>query len=111
MGNRIADLIGRYETRIAKLNGVGLDGRPVDRVHDEMKLSLDEFVQYQNLQAQAHAQGILTPAEAQTVYLALGGEGFNPDWPTGTSLGTKVAITHLMGELLNLKLHARMEGC
>ena len=104
MANRIADLIGRYETRIAKLNGIGLDGRPLDRMHDEMKLAPDEFVQYQNLQAQAHAEGVLTTDEAQTVYIALGGEVFNPDWPDGTSLATKTAITQLMGELLTRRI-------
>ena len=106
MANRIADLIGRYETRIAKLNGIGLNGRPLDQMHGEMKLALDEFVQYQNLQAQAHAQGILTTDEAQTVYIALGGESFNPDWPDGTSLATKTAITQLMGELITSKLNS-----
>ena len=104
MANRIADLIGRYETRIAKLNGIGLDGRPLDRMHDEMKLAPDEFVQYQNLQAQAHAEGVLTTDEAQTVYIALGGEVFNPDWPDGTSLATKTAITQLMGELVTRRI-------
>jgi hypothetical protein len=107
VANRIADLIGRYEARIAGLNGVGVDGRPVDSLHDEMKLSMDEFVQFQNMQASAHAQGIITTEEAQTVYIALGGECFNPDWPEGTSLGTKTAITQLMLELIERRVKGR----
>ena len=107
MTNRIADLIGRYETRIEKLGGVGLDGRPLETMHEEMKLSMDEFVQYQNLQAGAHAQGIITTEEAQTVYIALGGECFNPDWPEGTSLGTKTAITQVMMELIERRIKGR----
>jgi hypothetical protein len=107
VANRIADLIGRNEARIAALNGVGLDGRPLEAMHEEMKLSMAEFVQFQNLQAGAHAQGIITTAEAQTVYIALGGECFNPDWPEGTSLATKTAITQLMMELLERRVKGR----
>ena len=107
MANRIADLIGQCETRIEKLGGVGVDGRPLEAMHDEMKLSMAEFVQYQNLQAGAHAQGLITTAEAQTVYIALGGEAFHPDWPEGTSLGTKTAITQLMLELIERRVQGR----
>ena len=107
MANRIADLIGRNEARIADLNGVGVDGRPVESLHDEMKLSLEEFVQFQNMQASAFVQGLLTTEEAQTVYIALGGECFSPDWPEGTSLGTKTAITQVMLELIERRVKGR----
>ncbi len=100
--NRITDLIAAYEVRIAKLNGVGLDGRPIEALHDDMKLEHYEFVWYQNLQARAHAMGTITTQEAQTLYNALGGEYFQPDWPEGTSLATKTAITQIMLELSNV---------
>lgn len=107
MTNRITGLIERYEERIEKLGGVGLDGRPTDSLHDEMRLTMSEFVKYQELQASAHASELITTDEAMTVYRALGGESFNPDWPKGTSLGTKVAITQLMGELVSMRIKAK----
>jgi len=107
MANRIADLIGRYETRIEKLNGVGLNGRPVESLHEDMKLSMYEFVQFQNMQASAHAQGIISTDEAQTIYIALGGEEYHPDWPEGTSLATKTAITQTMMELIERRIKAQ----
>jgi hypothetical protein len=107
MANRIADLIGRYETRIAKLNGVGLDGRPVESLHEDMKLSFEEFHQYQNMQASAFAQQLLTTEEAQTIYIALGGEEYHPNWPEGTSLATKTAITQTMMGLLERRIKGR----
>jgi len=107
VANRIADLIGQYEARIEKLGGVGLDGRPLETMHEEMKLSMAEFVQFQNLQAGAHAQGLITTEEAQTVYISLGGESFHPDWPEGTSLGTKTAITQFMMELIERRIKGR----
>ena len=110
MTNRIKDLIGRNEARIEKLggeNGIGLNGKPLALQHDAMKLIMSEFIQFQILQASAHAQGILSTAEAQTIYIALGGERFQPNWPKGTSLATKVAITQIMGELLQREIKTK----
>ncbi len=102
-GNRVEAAIERYEVRIKALNGVGLDGRKVSDVEAGMALTFDDFFQYQQLQALAHATGKLTPDEAQTIYLALGGEGFHGDWPVGTRLAVKLVVTQLMGELLGIR--------
>ena len=37
----------------------------------------------------------------------LGGETFQPNWPKGTSLATKVAITQVMGELLQREIKTK----
>jgi hypothetical protein len=107
MGNRIADLIQRYQQRIDNLGGedaTGLDGeKRIGDMHADMALSYMEFFQFQELQAAAHASGTLTPAEAITVYRTLGGESYGGDWPNGTTLAAKIAITHLMGELLTVR--------
>jgi len=107
MGNRIADLIQRYQQRIDNLGGedaTGLDGeKRIGDMHADMALSYMEFFQFQELQAAAHASGTLTPAEAMTTYRTLGGESYGGDWPNGTTLAAKIAITHLMGELLTVR--------
>ena len=66
-----------------------------------------EFIQFKNQQASDHAQGLLSTAEAQTIYIALGGETFQPNWPKGTSLATKSAITQIMGELLERSIKTK----
>ena len=107
MTNRVADLIGRYEIRIEKLggeDGIGLDGRPVAKLHDDMALTWNEFRQFQNLQAESHAQGLLSIDEASIIYHALGGESFSPNWAPGTSVATKTAITQIMGELIQRRI-------
>ena len=98
--NRVSSAITRYDERVAKLNGVGLNGKPVDSLHEAMRLTHRDFVDYQYVQAQGHALGIISPAEAQTIYLALGGEVYHPDWSSGTSIGAKTAITQFISEIL-----------
>jgi hypothetical protein len=106
MGNRIEACIERYEERIRKQGPVGLNGVPVESLHESNALSFQEFVDFQSLQSRAHASGKITTAEASTVYASLGGEVYRGDWPEGTSLATKVAINQLMAELLGVKLTA-----
>ena len=101
-GNRVTAAIGRAEARIKALNGVGLNGKSLSQVDKDDTLALDEFVAYQNAQALAHATGKLTTEEAQTVYMALGGESYHGDWPKGTSLAGKIVVAQLMGELLGV---------
>lgn len=103
MTNRVTACISRYETRIANLNGVGLNGQSLEVLEESQALAFQDFVGYQNAQAAAFASGKLTQEEAQTVYLALGGEAYQGDWPEGTPLATKIAITQLVGELLGIK--------
>ena len=101
--NRITVAISRNEAKLKSMNGIGLNGKSIDSLHESMALSFDDFFGYQNAQAAAFASGKLTFEEAQTVYAALGGESFACDWPTGTSLSTKLVITQLMCELLKVK--------
>ena len=92
--NRIAARITALLPRVAELS--------TEKRHTlDATLTLDasEYVAYQNLQAQAHASGRITSAEAQTVYVAL------TEWDstnTATSAGTtaRIVVTQLMRELL-----------
>lgn len=64
--------------------------------------SYDHFV-FQEMQASAHAQGLLSTEAARIVYVALG-EGAN--WAAKTDTATKVIVTQLMGELLDIRVKA-----
>lgn len=103
--NRILQAARRLQERLD--TGVKPDGSPITGDLEALEESLDldalETFAYQSAQARAHATGKLTTAEAQTIYLALGGEGFGrtaSGWADGVSLALKVTITNLMAELL-----------
>lgn len=73
---------------------------------DAMDLDSFEFFAFQQAQAQAHVSGKLTTDEAQTVYIALGGEVQSGDpsgWPATTPLAMRVTITNLMGQLVGVR--------
>ncbi len=103
MPNRILAVAAKNQSVIDGLGGetgIGLTGKPIAALHEDMKLSLVEFVSFQNAQAHAFASGRITQEESTTVYRALGGEGFGGDWPKATSLAMKITITTLMGQLI-----------
>lgn len=84
-------------------SGVKPDGSPLgDLVQLEKALALDpiEVVAYQTAQARAFALGKISLEEAQYVYTAIG-EG--ADWPKGTSLARKVAVTQAMAVLMKVR--------
>lgn len=93
MANRIAEAINRTRAN-PKLGNIP---------ESELDITFREHFAYQNTQAQAHAAGRLTTAEAQVVYRALGEiHGGNGGWSAGTDVATKVVVTRLMGELLGV---------
>lgn len=108
MANRIETSIATHSERIAGLNGVGLNGKPLSEVEEELTLRFEEFVAFQNEQARAHAGGLITSDEAMTVYRLLGGESHAGDenygWPKGVTLAQKMVVTNLMGELMSRRL-------
>ncbi len=68
-----------------------------------MSLTFDEFYAYQTAQSVACAGGKITAEEAQTIYRALGGEGYKGNWPESTPLAARVAITKVVAELMGAK--------
>ena len=74
-------------------------------------ITFEEHFAYQNAQARAHAMGILTPEEAQVVYMALGevGSEANGGWAQGTDTTTKVVVTRMIGELLTRMIGELLE--
>lgn len=107
--NRVQAAIDRYDQKIKAMggeeNGTGLNGAPISGLRAKNRLELIDFVDYQNVQIKAFVEGKLSQEEAMTVHCALGGENYVGDWPKGTSLGTIMAITQLIGELVGVKVH------
>lgn len=97
MANRMSELSKRYQVRID-----GVTQEVADKLSREMAMDMAEFMAYQNKQAMAFASGKLSQSEATWVYRKLGGEVFSGDWPSGTTLADKTAITQLMAELVGV---------
>lgn len=98
--NRILKAEEQIRTRLAQIDRVS-----AERLGESMKLEEQEHFAYQNKQAEAHAAGVLTFDEAQTIYCALGEipSGSNGGWTPETTPERKIAITMLMGELFGAK--------
>lgn len=107
--NRLLARIAKAREALAR--GVRIDtGEPLPPTFDaaELDRSLDnsmvEFAAYQSLQARAHAMGTLTTAEAQTIYVALGGEAPSANgWAAETDLPTKLVVTQILHELMSAR--------
>jgi len=95
--NRVSRAIDVSREAISKLNAdtqAALDAT--------LAVEFDEHFAYQQAQARAHVEGLLSTDEAQVVYVALGevGSPSNGGWAEGTDTATKAVVTQLIGELL-----------
>ena len=108
--NRILAAIDRLDNRIKSMNGIGLNGSRIEDMKTD--ITLEEFVAYQNAQAMAHASGRLTTDEAQTIYIALGGEQYHEasgGWAPDATLAAKIIVTQVMGELMGINRKIKAE--
>lgn len=111
--NRLLARIANARDCLAR--GVRVDnGTPLPADFDaaglerSMDNTLAEFAAFQNLQARAHVLGLLTTAEAQTVYAALGGEAPGANgWASETDLATKLIVTQVLHELMRAVARAK----
>ena len=101
---RLSNMIATAREKVGKLSVSELAD-----LDNGMAVEFDEHYEYQQLQARFHATGMLTPEAAQIVYIALGecGSVNNGGWATNTDTATKVIVTQLMHELLQLSLKQR----
>lgn len=102
--NRVAAAIQKTQVAVD-----AMDDEKRAEVDATFAVSFEEHFAFQQTQAEAHASGILTPEEAQIVYIALGevGSDSNGGWAEGTSTATKYVVSKLISELLGRKLAAR----
>lgn len=116
--NRVAAHAAMVRAAIASGQKVDRSGPigDLERLEADLALAPFEHAAYQTAQVRAHARGVLSTAEALTVYRALGdypsSEGdsdrfdapmpdpSNGGWAAETDLATKVTVTTLMGSLI-----------
>ena len=105
--NRVLAAIERYRAAIAsgqKIDGSGPITESLDALDAAQVLTFGEWYAYQSAQAVAHAKGTISADEAQTIYHALGGEGFTETgWSTDADLATKLVVTNVMASLLGVR--------
>lgn len=105
--NRVLAAIERYRAAIAsgqKIDGSGPITDDLDALDKAQVLTFREWYAYQSAQASAHAMGKITADEAQTIYHALGAEGFTETgWAEDADLATKLVVTNVMGSLLGVR--------
>ena len=102
--NRITKYAAMVQDKIDALDGVGLDGTPLDVAERGLDITMGERVAYQNAQATAHVTGKLSTDEAHAVYMAIGESGTskNGGWARDTSYAMKITVTNLVGQLLGV---------
>ena len=97
MSNRILDYQATIQGRLDTLPAA-----KVQAANESMAITPSEHFEYQRMQSQAFALGVITLDEAQTVYRALG-ETCNPSknggWKAHVNCALKVTITKFIGEL------------
>lgn len=76
----------------------------------DMDVDSSDHFQYQQMQAEMHASGVLEPDAAMIVYRSLGevGSPDNGGWAKDTDTPTKVLVTQLIGELAAIKLRSHL---
>lgn len=98
--NRLASRI--EETRI-KLDA--LEPAKREALEETLEISFEEAFEFQQLQAQAHAAGIITPEEAMVIYASIGESAAG--WKAHTDLATKIVVTLTAEELLKRRIAER----
>ena len=88
-----------------KIDGSGPIEADLTALEADQNLTFTEWFAFQEAQARAHATGVLRTDEAQTVYVALGGEAMPPEtgWAEDVDLALKVTITTLIGQLMGVR--------
>lgn len=94
--------VGAYGSK----EGVPLTDEDIRRVDETSNLTFEEHAAFQDTQAWAHINGIISADEAQVIYNALGevGSSANGGWAQGTDTATKVVVQQMVMELLGIKL-------
>jgi hypothetical protein len=94
MANRVELAITKIAAQIALAKGLRKDLTSCEKA---ATINHEELVVFQDAQSKAHAAGILTLEEAQTVYITL---GETPEHFNAQSLASRIAVQKLMSELL-----------
>jgi len=74
----------------------------------KQNLTAEDHAAYQTAKSLAQVHGVITAEEATTAYQALGACYRETGWAKGTSLGMKIAVTKMIGELLAARTGKRV---
>jgi hypothetical protein len=102
--NRLAERISLLQARI---DAGEIEQEKLDKLEESLKTDTSDLIQYQDLQALAHASGVINFEEAQQIYRLLGGEAPAAEKWDQLSIPEKVAVTQMMDELLDWRLSQR----
>lgn len=103
--NRIVESITAMRAQIEKRISDGIATRKqVAEAAGKMDMDYTEWSLFQDTKSLAHASGLLTAEEAQTVYAVLGG---SPEEFNSNDAGTKAVMTKLFAQLLQWKAAKR----
>lgn len=101
--------IARYEKHIAsctKLDGTPADPEAIAGLDKTCVFSMEEYMSLQNLKSAAVAAGIMTVEDGNALYNILGEGG--PEKVNKSSLGTRLVLTQVLAELLQLRKRKRI---
>src|ERR1035437_4932674 len=107
MANRVVALIALIQQRI---DSGKITPEALRHMDQSLKTTSVDLIQYQELQAAAHASGKITNEEAMTAYTLLGREMPSEEKWNKLAIPQKVAITQLMTELLAWKMKIRTQS-
>ena len=105
--NRVQDRIDLIQR---KLDSGMVTPEALDKLEKSLPTDWQDLVEYQNLQALAHASGKLSFEEANLIYNTLGRENPTEAKWDKLSVATRVAITQVMAELLDWKVKLSGRG-
>jgi len=98
--------MNRITAAAEQIRSMTLTPEQIHAAHDIAQLGPGEGPVYQTLQARAHAAGLLTAEEAQTIYAALGGE--MATWAESADWALRVVVTKTLAELAPLAVAHRI---
>lgn len=103
--NRFIQAIERTRVKLANI-----DDEVKLSLADDLAIDFEEHFEFQQTQARAHAMGKITTDEAQVIYASLGEvqSSGNGGWAKSTDLATKVIVTQIMGELLEMRIAGKV---
>ena len=102
MASRLLDAIQRANAKAATLPKAQLD-----KLNRGLKTPWKDLVQFQNLQAQAHAMGKISTEEAQVLYRIYGGESPSPEKWDRLTIGERVVGTKAAEEMIRMRMRGR----
>jgi len=99
--NRLQERISSIQARI---DGGDIPQEKLDELEKNLSTSTSDLIEYQNVQALAHASGKISFEEADMVFNLLGRNAPSQEKWDRLSMAERVALTQMMAELLDWRV-------